>query len=241
LIIAVIFNRINYFGLKRRITFFFLVTLSTFAYSQKNIRSIKFNPVCNSAPVELGKKYAYKTDSIEISALKFYISNIRFYQHTELVDEVIKKYHLVDIENAQSLTVNHSNKKNKKFNRLVFCIGVDSITNVSGALGGDLDPTNGMYWTWQSGYINFKLEGISKICPSRKNQFIFHIGGYQYPYTTIQQIDLPISNPQKIIVEINILQLLNQWKLDESYEVMSPNAKAVEMAKKIKKIFSTGK
>ncbi len=241
MIIGVTFNRINYFGLKSQITFFFLVTVSTFAYSQKNIRSIKFNPVCNSAPVELDKKYAYKTDSIEISALKFYISNIRFYQHTKLVDEVIKKHHLVNIENAQSLIVNHSNKKNKKFNRLVFCIGVDSTTNVSGALGGDLDPTNSMYWTWQSGYINFKLEGVSKVCPSGKNQFTFHIGGYQYPHNTLQQIDLQINNPQKIIIEINILQLLNQLKLDESYEIMSPNAKAVEMAKKIKAIFSAAK
>ena len=62
---------------------------------------------------------------------------------------------------------------NIPFSKLKFQLGIDSLTNVSGAMGGDLDPTKGMYWTWQSGYINMKIEGKSNSCKTRKNQFQF--------------------------------------------------------------------
>ena len=104
---------------------------SHLAYAQKKSVSIQFNPVYDSLPLELGKKYPYKNDSIEIATLRFYISGIQFYYNDVLVDEVAKKYHLIDLENPQSLIVHHSDIKNKKFNRIHFSIGVDSITNVS--------------------------------------------------------------------------------------------------------------
>jgi hypothetical protein len=218
----------------------FLIT-GIFCYSQDSVITIHFNPMYDALPIELGKKYSYKTDSIEISTLKFYISGIKYYQNDKPVDEVVKKYHLIDLENPVSLTIYQPGNYNKVFNRVVFSIGVDSTTSVSGAFGGDLDPTNGMYWTWQSGYINFKLEGYSKLCPSRKNQFTFHIGGYQYPNNVLQMLDLKASRADKIIIDINISQLLNQVKLNELYEVMSPGEKAMELAKKVKAAFSTAK
>ena len=60
--------------------------------------------------------------------------------------------------------------------RIYFQIGIDSLTNVSGDLDGDLDPALGMYWAWNSGYINMKLEGKSSSCKSVKKEFQFHIG-----------------------------------------------------------------
>ncbi|MES2849560.1 MAG: MbnP family protein [Bacteroidota bacterium] len=211
------------------------------ACSQKKAISIRFNPVYDSLQLEPGKKYPYKNDSVEISVLKFYISGIKFYSNDELAGETEKKHHLIDLENAPSLYILHTDEKHKEFNRIQFSIGVDSLTSESGVFGGDLDPVNGMYWTWQSGYINFKLEGKSKLCPSRKNQFTFHIGGYQYPYNSIQNLNFTITNIDKIVININIAQLLSQLKLTELYEVMSPNEKAVEMARKIAAAFSVAK
>ena len=221
--------------------FLSLLLKGALCYAQTNTVSIKLNTVYGALPIELGKKYPYKNDSVEITTLKFYISGIQFYQDDNLTDETEKKHHLVDIENPPSLFIYHPENKNKKFNRIHFRIGVDSITNVSGAMGGDLDPINGMYWTWQSGYINFKLEGSSKLCPSRKNQFTFHIGGYQYPNNSIQQVDLQINSKKEIVIDIDVLQLLNKIKLNELYEVMSPNEKAMEMAKKISTVFHISK
>lgn len=117
------------------------------------------SPTFNSLPVEPGKKFSYKYSAVEIATLRFCISGIQFYLDNELVDEVAKKHRLTDIENPTSLAFSHSINKNKKYKRVQFSIGMDSIANVSGAFGSDLDPTNGMYWAWQSGYINFKLEG----------------------------------------------------------------------------------
>gem|GEM_PF-489720 len=217
------------------------ICIANAGYPQQNTVAIRFQPEYNTVPVEIGKKYPYKSDSVEIDVLRFYISGIRFYQGNELVDEVKKKHHLVDIENPASQTIFHKNPGQVKFNRLVFSIGVDSLTNEAGALGDDLDPTNGMYWEWRSGYINVKLEGRSRICPARKNQFAFHIGGYQYPYNTIQQLDLSVTDSTTIIVVFDVMAFLNQVNIGELYEVMSPNEKAAGVAKKIAAAFKTAK
>jgi hypothetical protein len=97
-------------------------------------------------------------------------------------------------------------------------------------LGEDLDPTKGMYWTWQSGYINLKLEGQSKICPSRNNLFNFHIGGYQYPYNSIQKLNFFIKDSKRIVFHLDISKLLNGVQLNEVYEIMSPGKKALNFA-----------
>ena len=221
--------------------FIFILLFTSFVattYSQQNKISIQFVPKYNSLPIEPGKKYPYKNDSVEIETLKFYISGTRFYNDSLLVDEVKRKHQLIDLENPASQFVYHLAEKKIQFNRVSFSIGVDSITNESGALGDDLDPTNGMYWTWQSGYINFKLEGITKICPARKNQFTFHIGGYQHPYNTIQNIELAVADTANIVIGFDVSLLLNQLNLAELYEVMSPNEKAMAIAKKIGAAFT---
>jgi Transmembrane family 220, helix len=202
--------------------------------------TINFKPVFGSLPLKLNKMYPYKNDSVQLSALKFYISDIQFYKDEKPVNIAVKKHHLVDMENRASLTVKCVAENKQSFNRIQFSIGTDSITNVSGAHGGDLDPTNGMYWTWQSGYINFKLEGKSKICASRNNEFIYHIGGYQHPYPTIQQIILPVKYNSTIVIKVDIAQLLNQLNLAAFFHLMSPGKKAVEMAQKIAAIFKAG-
>ncbi len=210
-------------------------------YAQKKAVSIRFRPVYDSLPVELEKKYAFNIDSIEISVIKFYISNIAFCQNDQLVAELDKKHHLVDMENPASQFIQHTSEHTLQYNCIRFSIGVDSLTNVSGAMGGDLDPVLGMYWTWQSGYINFKLEGKSKVCPARKNQFTYHIGGYEYPYNTLQQVHLPVAHSNDIVIDIDIRQLLNQLQLQDVFEVMSPCEKAMVIAKKISSVFILNK
>ena len=104
----------------------------------------------------------------------------------------------------------HQNKKicclrlqnyKKNIKSISFCIGIDSLASVSGALSGDLDPSNGMYWAWQSGYINMKIEGTSSSCKTRKNSFNFHIGGYLKPYNAIKKIEIPINKIQNQIID----------------------------------------
>jgi hypothetical protein len=109
---------------------------------------------------------------------------------------------------------------------------------VSGALGGDLDPTKGMYWAWQSGYINFKLEGKSKLCKTRNNEFQFHVGGYLSPFQTIQQVSLKINSTNQINVSIDIEQFITELDLTEINQVMTPGVESVVLARKLPLIFN---
>ena len=67
-------------------------------------------------------------------------------------------------------------------------------SNVAGAIGGTLDPINGMYWAWNSGYVNFKIEGTSTLSNARKNAFKFHLGGYQHPYNSYRAVLIKIDD-----------------------------------------------
>jgi hypothetical protein len=81
-------------------------------------------------------------------------------------------------------------------------------------MAGDLDPIKGMYWAWQSGYINMKIEGKSSSCRTRKNEFQFHIGGYLSPYYAMRKVALTYD---KKATEINIgIDLYNFFASDES-------------------------
>lgn len=214
----------------RSIFTLYLLTIYCSALAQKNESIIEFAPTFNNLPLELNKNYSLKNDSLKILTLKFYISNINFYQNNQFIDSVSKRYNLIDFENPETMSIKFLRTNSKAFNKICFSIGIDSLTNVSGALGEDLDPTKGMYWTWQSGYVNIKLEGQSKICPSRNNLFNFHIGGYQYPYNSIQNLNFSTKGNRKIILNLDISKLLNGINLHEIYEVMSPSKKAFAIA-----------
>ena len=70
-------------------------------------------------------------------------------------------------------------KTEKSFNGIGFRIGVDSLTQLSGARTGALDPLNGMYWTWNSGYVGVKMEGQSAASAAPGHQIEYHLGGYR--------------------------------------------------------------
>ena len=57
---------------------------------------------------------------------------------------------------------------------------------------GVLDPSGAgadMYWTWNSGYIFFKMEGTSPAATGMGNSFMYHIGGFGgYSAPTINNI-----------------------------------------------------
>ncbi|MCP4441094.1 MAG: hypothetical protein GY810_19390 [Aureispira sp.] len=205
-------------------------------------QQISFVPKLYNQPIIVGHKYflEQQKDSVQIDKLQFYIANIYFYLDATEVHEVAQKHFLIDIENTSSLELNCNLEEGINYNKIKFDLGIDSTTNVSGAMGGDLDPTNGMYWTWQSGYINFKLEGSSPLCPARKNEFQFHIGGYQAPYNPLQTIELALTKGN-LSIDVNIEQLLDQVDLTQTYKIMSPNAEAVATSQLFLQLFQQSK
>jgi len=228
----------------KNIIFTFLILTTNFSNAQPNSElTISFLLIYDNTPVSLNDTF-YKTsknDSLQIEAIKFFVSQVELLLEKESVFVEENSYHLIDAASESSLNFKIKIPDEISFSHLKFNIGIDSLTNVSGAFGGDLDPTNGMYWTWQSGYINFKLEGTAEICSSRKNFFQFHLGGYQAPFNTLQNVELEIIDQKNIIIEVAIDQLLGKIDLEETYQVMSPNQKAVELAGFLPSIFSISK
>ncbi len=210
----------------------FLCISGVFAFAQK----IEFLPVFKEKPLELGEKYISDKDTVEIETLKFYISNVEFLKGKKIVHSLKKKHHLLDLGKLGSLKINEENPENGKFDEIRFNIGIDSLTSSSGVFSGDLDPTNGMYWTWQSGYINFKLEGKTNFSTARNHEFQLHIGGFSAADSTLQNVSFPVKNSE-ILIWIYVDEIISEMVSAKVFHVMSPGKKAGNFSRKIASAF----
>lgn len=180
--------------------------------------------------VELAQKYTIET-------LRFYISNIQLHGSNGTRFQEENSYHLIDLEDPDSWTIDYPSAKfNVQLDSISFIIGTDSISNVSGILDGDLDPIKGMYWAWNSGYINFKVEGKNQ---ETKSDFEYHLGGYLPPFATARVVTFPLVNiGEAIQLKLNLTQFLDQINMNELKEVMIPGPEAVELSDKLSSCFS---
>ena len=123
--------------------------------------TIQYNPTFNNQELVLeNTKYCtINKDTITVTNFKFYISNLslEFENGTTFKDP--EKVHLIDAKSKESMHLKLNEIPNLKVKKVTFNIGIDSLTNVTSNLEADLDPRLGMYWAWNSGYINMKLEG----------------------------------------------------------------------------------
>jgi hypothetical protein len=204
------------------------------AQSLKSV-SLSFIPVYKGELFDLNNNI--DNYNITISKLKFYVSNIGFSNFDKGIWTEKDSYHLLDFEDPESMEIKLEIPEDLMANRLNFNLGVDSLINVSGAMSGDLDPMHGMYWAWQSGYINFKIEGKSDKCPARKNKFQFHLGGFLAPYNALQKVSLPIIIKDEIFIVFDIGELTETVDISKTYEIMSPRAEAVSMAQMAASLF----
>src|ERR1043166_9336631 len=118
-------------------------------------------------------------DEIKLTTLKFYISGIELYRNDTVVWKEAVSFHLCDFISDSVYEIHLPNECKGAVNQIRFFAGIDSATHAAGAKGAALDPVNGMYWAWHSGYINFKIEGSSARAPGPKHEFQFHLGGFR--------------------------------------------------------------
>jgi len=143
-----------------------------------------------------------------ITKFRYYIGNISLENEKGKLYRV-NNYFLIDEDNSTSkkIILPHVPADHYKFIR--FIIGVDSIHNVSGAQSGALDPLNGMFWTWNTGYIFLKLEGRSPASALAGNIFEYHIGGYKRPNNCIRQIELPLTGSSRSLkIAVDVAKML---------------------------------
>lgn len=208
---------------------------------------IRIEPRVNGQPLALGGRL-YRSpagDSLYVDLLRFYISAVRLQGPDGSYSEP-GSYHLIDAEEDDSQTIVLKNVPAGRYTTLSFLVGTDSLTNVSGALGGDLDPTKGMYWAWNSGYVNVKIEGRSDACPTRFHDFQFHIGGYMLLHATARAVVLPLkpaiiseNTTTRIHVTADLERFFGKIKLAHTNSVMIPSGEAAMLADYFKDVFSS--
>ena len=176
-------------------------------------------------------------DSVKFTEFRFYISKLSFWKSNTQIWNEEESFHLIDLLDDSTHKIKLKIPVEMVFDKLEFYLGIDSLTNVSGAMGGDLDPTRGMYWTWQNGYINAKIEGTSNVCNSRKNEFQFHLGGYMTPYQCVQKIEMDVDRNKQIQIGIHVEKMIEAFELSKQTKIMSPSLNAVDISKQLAKCF----
>ncbi len=178
-----------------------------------------------------------QTDSIQITTVKFYLSDMAFWNNDSLLYAEKNSYHLIDLANPKSFYLHFDLPSGFTYNQIKFKLGIDSITSVSGSFGGDLDPINGMYWAWQSGYINSKIEGFY-FKQGVKKEFQFHLGGYQYPFNSIQELTFKVDSQSSVFIAFDLLNFFPYLDLLKRSHLMQPSLDAVLLSRYLKNCFT---
>ncbi len=232
--------------LSKSMNLYFFMAMFIFSFqvvfSQKNTEKLIVNivPIFNGESIIKDTWYVTQSkDSIQLSKLKFYLTNFVLIDKKSSAD-TIRKQQLIDVFKKETLSIKLSDIIYTNNYVLNFDIGVDKKFNTSGANAGDLDPINGMFWSWQSGYINFKIEGKSPSCTTRKNKFQFHIGGYQKPYATIRTLafNLASTKEETLTIHLEVHAFFESIYLASQNQVMIPGKEASSIANLLPQMFS---
>ncbi|WP_316829379.1 MbnP family protein [Pedobacter aquatilis] len=168
----------------------------------KSSFTIEFENQVNGAALALNTttyKNA-KNEDFKISTFKYYVSNIKLSKADGSSYLIPESYFLIDESKTASKIITLNDVPTGDYTKIEYTIGVDYARNFAGAQTGALDPINGMFWTWNSGYIFVKLEGTSPQSTATGNALTFHIGGVTDPYNTIRTFSTEINsaNPLRV-------------------------------------------
>ncbi len=191
--------------------------------------TIDVNLTLDNQIIGLNNPIQLNDHSFQLEQVRFYLSKFEFYQNDQLVAVDPAEAYLVDFDLDSTRKLIFPTIQSAQIDEIRFLFGIDSLTNTSGAMTGALDPMHGMYWSWQSGYINCKLEGTF-LSPKRE-AFQLHLGGYMKPFLGAQYITLKNSKIGNTQLDIDLNSLMQEVIHQKSnLHVMSPCFKAVEYA-----------
>jgi hypothetical protein len=222
-----------------------VMLLAVGATAQRSDLVIKFRH-------KIGNKQLYLFDSIYLNAfsepfvvnrLKYYVTNISV-KGAGGSERLQKATHLIDESDSISKIIQFY-RPNLPLQSIEFTIGVDSAKNFSGVQTGVLDPINGMFWTWNNGYVFAKLEGISDSSTAPLNTFGFHVGGYKGNQNAARKIKLEFNSKletiKEIIIDVDILKWFNgvhKTSISQSPISHQPGKLAMQLADNVATMFS---
>lgn len=139
--------------------------------------TLSFENVVDNAAVKIGPMSYLNAagNAYSVDLLKYYVSNFTFVR----VDDSLvsfQKYLLVDASDSATWHITLDSIPNGIFKAIRFYIGVDSAHNHTLAQDGALDPSKGMIWDWNTGYIFYKHEGFYKDASGTSRPLTLHLG-----------------------------------------------------------------
>jgi hypothetical protein len=178
-------------------------------------------------------------EPLVITQFRYYISHISY---TDAGNEIVlPEYYLINQEDSLSKIIQLPAAGIKAIS---FLIGVDSIKSVSGVQTGSLDPMNGMFWTWNSGYIFAKLEGQSDSSNAPAHSFTWDVGGFRQPENALRKIKLilPANAPgNTIVINADVLKWFDgthRLKISQSPVCHQAGKLAMQIADNYSAMFS---
>jgi len=213
--------------------------------------TIEFDHLAGNQKFYLDSTYTTENgDAFTATLFKYYVSNIRLVKGDNTEIAVDDTYFLINQDDETSFEVELENLPAGDFKGIKFLVGVDSSRNVSGAQEGALDPVNGMFWDWNTGYIFLKLEGSSPVIPTGSQTFTWHIGGFASPNNNGKEIylefdgdNLPLANNTHPELHL-VLNVLEIFKTSTTIDlatfptmIMSANANAAILANNYSDMF----
>ncbi len=184
---------------------------------------------------------------LHVETLKCYVGHIELLDmNKQIIGRDSFSYRLLDFHNSNSLNFSIPISSNKaSYIRLT--LGVDSVTNATGVHCCALDLANGMSWSSQSGYIQFKLEGKEKDGTALNLQ----LGGFSNAHMSSITDDIPIQRlvtggpvlppdrrSQHLTIHLNLDSFMELVHSNKEYSFMSPNIHVQEYMRKLCASFS---
>jgi endonuclease/exonuclease/phosphatase family metal-dependent hydrolase len=184
---------------------------------------------------------------LHVETLKCYVGHIELLDmNKQIIGKDSISYRLLDFSNRSSMNFSIP-INNQKASYIRLTLGVDSVTNAAGVHCCALDTANGMYWSWQSGYIQFKLEGKEK----DGNALNLHLGGFSNEHMSSITDEIPIrrlitngpllpmnERSQGILVELDLSTFIKLVNTNQEYSLMSPSDHVQDYMRKLCASFS---
>lgn len=180
-----------------------------------------------------------------VTKFKYYISGIKVERKGKGDTLLVDRPYLIDQADSttQTLAIPYPGGEAEV---LTFYIGMDSVWNTYGAQSGSLDPLNGMFWTWNTGYIYGKLEGTSDSSHAPEHLLNWDIGGYHAGQNAERRVSLLVKQgtgtwQKPIVIDADVLAWFNTQhplRIAISPVCHQPGALAMSLADNYARMFS---
>jgi hypothetical protein len=216
---------------------------------------IIFSNMAGASPLNVAGDSVYTNSSGEpftVTALRYYVSNFSFIKNDGSEVIMPADYYLIDQSGKTGIKRTISGIPAGTYKGVKFLIGVDSAKTVQGAQTGDLDPTNGMVWDWNTGYIFVKLEGKSPVAGTIDSAYQYHISGYRTSTNTnalhwaeisfgSQPLVITASTLPQLYIKTDILEFFQNpynFSIADNPVVTLSNSTAVSISNNYADMFS---